>query len=216
MDGIHDLGGKLGYGAVDVNEPEQPFHNDYDGRMWAISRTARPTGIGIDWWRHVRELIARDDYLNRSYFDSWAQTEMAALVDAGVCTLEELLDGCKASGDMPQALTYVEILAENARKAANFGRPVSTKPLFSVGANVVTDMQGHRGHTRLPEYARGKPGRVIKHHGGHVFPDAAARGEEVAGHLYTVAFCARDLWGADANTLDEVMLELWEDYLAPA
>ena len=33
MDGIHDLGGKLGYGAVDVNEPQQPFHNDDDGRV---------------------------------------------------------------------------------------------------------------------------------------------------------------------------------------
>ncbi len=93
MEGIHDLGGKLGYGPVDVNEPEMPFHADYEGRVWAISRTAKVPNITIDWWRHIRELVGKDDYLNRPYFDSWAQTHMASMIDGGVFTFSELESG---------------------------------------------------------------------------------------------------------------------------
>ena len=93
---------------------------------------------------------------------------------------------------------------------------MDTTPKFITGAKVQTVKIGHTGHTRLPEYARAKTGHVIKHHGAHVFPDAAATGDERATHLYTVAFKAVELWGADANPSDEVMLELWEDYLDTA
>jgi nitrile hydratase subunit beta len=35
MDGIHDLGGRQGFGPVDVDEPEEVFHEAWEGRVWA-------------------------------------------------------------------------------------------------------------------------------------------------------------------------------------
>ena len=78
MDGIHDLGGRQGFGPIDVNEPEAAFHHPWEGRAWAIVRGCRHPDWTIDWWRHVRELIDPVDYLTRPYFDSWAQTQLAA------------------------------------------------------------------------------------------------------------------------------------------
>lgn len=216
MDGIHDLGGKLGYGPVDVNEPEDPFHNDYEGRSWAISRAARAPEITIDWWRHVRELIDPDDYLNRSYFDSWAQTNIASMIDTGLFTLEEFETGVSQTTPVTEIETQSreDVLEQNKTMAFRFDHPVDEAPKFARGQSVVTNAQGHSGHTRLPEYARGKVGVIHNHHGAHIFPDDSAKGIEHAQHLYTVSFRAQELWGKTANPKDCVYLDLWEDYLA--
>ena len=45
------------------------------------------------------------------------------------------------------------------------------------------------GHTRLPRYARGKPGTVERVHGAHVLPDSNAHGHgERPEWLYSVRF----------------------------
>ena len=36
MDGIHDLGGRQGFGPVDVDEPDEVFHEAWEGRVWGI------------------------------------------------------------------------------------------------------------------------------------------------------------------------------------
>ena len=33
MDGIHDLGGRDGFGAVETDEPEEQFHHPWEGRV---------------------------------------------------------------------------------------------------------------------------------------------------------------------------------------
>lgn len=216
MDGIHDLGGKLGYGAIDANEPEEPFHADYEGRMWAISRSSRAPGINIDWWRHVRENIPADDYLNRSYFDSWAQTEMAALIDAGICTVDEFVmqKAIGAAAEQPATQTKAQVLADHATKKFSFEREVDAKAKYATGDEIHTIASPSAGHTRLPTYARNKIGIIAAHRGAHLLPDAGARGQEVAQHLYTVTFTARTLWGVEAAQNDTVSLDLWESYFA--
>jgi nitrile hydratase len=214
MGRVHDLGGKLGYGPIDVNEKEEPFHADFEGRMWAISRSSRAPGINIDWWRHVRENIPADDYLNRNYFDSWAQTEMAAMIDAGVCTLDELIDmkSHTNAAKMVAAQTLDEVLVVNASKNFRFDRETGVVPKYAVGDEIQTLDKPPLGHTRLPEYACGKIGRIIAHRGAHLFPDAGAKGHEIAVHMYTVVFTACELWGDEADASDTVSLELWEPY----
>jgi nitrile hydratase beta subunit len=215
MDGIHDIGGKLGYGPVDVNEPDEPFHAEFEGREWGMSRTARTSGITIDWWRHVRELIGTEDYLNRPYFDSWAQTDMAAMINAGMFTYAELESGISETAPLGQIdpMDYDAVLQHNATMGRKFEHPVDEPAKYAVGQTVVTNALGHDGHTRLPEYARGKVGIILSHHGGHMFPDDCAKGIETAQHLYTVSFKARELWGVAANPHDSVSLDLWESYL---
>jgi len=68
----------------------------------------------------------------------------------------------------------------------------------------------------MPGYVRGKGGIIFAHHGGHVFPDASARGEEKAEHLYTVSFAAPDLWPQAEGRRDRVSVDLWESYLERA
>ena len=54
MDGIHDLGGRQGYGPIDVNEPPEPFHAPWEARLFGITRAfTRPAMFSIapsaDW-----------------------------------------------------------------------------------------------------------------------------------------------------------------------
>lgn len=211
MSGIHDLGGKEGYGPIDVNEPEEPFHAEWEGRMWGISRMARHPSWTIDWWRHVRELIDKDDYLNRPYFDSWAQTHMAAFIDAGSFTLEEILN---AQAPAPTG-NSIDAIAQNREWVTDFSRPVETQPSFEIGQSVQTTKTVGAGHTRLPEYARGKTGVIHAYRNAHIFPDDSAKGHERPEHLYTVGFKTKELWGSGEHD-DQVFLDLWESYLAPA
>ncbi|WP_363736361.1 SH3-like domain-containing protein [Mesorhizobium sp.] len=75
------------------------------------------------------------------------------------------------------------------------------------------DLSGRSGHTRLPGYVRGRKGTIFARHGGHVFPDASARGEQKAEHLYTISFAASELWPEAMDRRDRVFVDLWEGYL---
>lgn len=218
MDGPHDLGGKEGFGPIDVNEEEEPFHHAWEGRMWGLAKCTGAPDWTIDWWRHVRELTDPVDYLSRPYFDSWMQTQSAAFIDSGVFTLDELISGKSATPPDAQAkvLTKAEAIEANRSQATRFDRQIETAPAFATGDRVMTAAHGHSHHTRLPAYARGRPGVIHAHHGAHVFADESARGNEVAQHIYSVMFEARDLWPEAGERKDRVYLDLWENYLEPA
>lgn len=88
---------------------------------------------------------------------------------------------------------------------------------FHEGDSVVTVNKHPVTHTRLPQYARGKRGKVVKDHGVFVFPDTNAqlKGENPQ-HVYSVMFEAPELWGGDVNPRDKLYLDLFEEYLRPA
>lgn len=219
MDGVHDLGGMQGHGPIDVSEPIEPFHAEWEARAWALSK-----GIGggapditIDWWRHVRETTIPSDYLTRPYIDSWLEADMVTLVDSNICTVEELATGKSVTPKIGGAVSIsaADAIAANQAGATRFDRPVDVEPKFIVGSEIVAQQNASTGHTRLPGYVRGRPGIVHTHHGAHLFPDAVAKGIEEAEHLYTVAFEARDLWPETHNSKDVIFLDLWESYLVP-
>lgn len=214
MDGIHDLGGRQGFGPIDVDEPEEAFHADWEGRVWAIRRSTQGDW-SIDWWRHVRELIEPSDYLTRPYFDSWAQTQLAAFVECGLLTLEEAttLKAEPLRRSCPEKLTVRDILRREAEAALRFDRRVNEAPRFDRGQLVRTKALIGSAHTRLPLYARGRTGIIHAHHGAHIFPDLSARGVEEAQHLYSVCFEAKELWPEAKGNRDKVFLDLWESYL---
>ena len=218
MDGVHDLGGKQGFGPIDVDEVEVPFHADWEGRMWAIAQCARSPDWTIDWWRHVRELIDPVDYLSRPYFDSWAQTHIAAYIDSGGFSLDEIVSSQSATTavDPQPSPEYEDIFAAIEAQAYRFDRDIEAQPAYQVGDRIFTRQLLPRQHTRLPAYARGKPGVIHAHHGAHVLADASAQGDEIAQHLYSVVFDASDLWIEAASKKDRVFIDLWESYLDPA
>lgn len=79
------------------------------------------------------------------------------------------------------------------------------------------NMQIPGGHTRLPAYAAGVRGRVVRVHGTHVFPDSNAHGlGEAPEPLYAVAVPSSELWAHPEHPGDEVVLDLWQSYLSAA
>lgn len=221
MDGIHDLGGKQGYGPIEVDDEDGPFHADWEGREWGIAQCARLPGISIDWWRHCRELIMPVDYLSRPYFDSWAQTDFSTYIEAGWMTLEEIDAGKCLITDIdygPPAATMnlQQVLDEDRAHAFRFDAEVDTPPAFEPGQRVLTARHGHKGHTRLPQYARGHIGTVHAYNGAHVFPDLSAKGTDIHQHCYNVMFEAAELWPEAAGRKDKVYIDLWESYLEDA
>jgi nitrile hydratase beta subunit len=219
MDGVHDLGGKQGFGPIDVNEPETPFHADWEGRMWAIAQCGGGRdGWTIDWWRHCRELIDPVDYLSRAYFDSWAQTYIAAHIDSGDFSIEEI---CTAKSDSkkvepPAARSKSEVLDDIHAQAIRFDREIEQSAIFQPGDKIQTKQLTTDHHTRLPAYARGKPGVIHAHNGAHLLADAGALGEHRPEHIYSVVFEAKALWPEAQDKKDRVFIDLWESYLEHA
>ena len=221
MDGVHDLGGKEGFGPIrwQDDEGDGPFHEDWEARAWAVSLSAggHPSWT-LDWLRHVRERIAPLDYLTMPYFDHWTQTLMAMLIDDGIADLEEVVSGKSKSKpaaeigpapDPAQARAYF-------KKAITFKKESGTEPIFAIGEAVRAKASGHAHHTRMPAYVRGRSGVVEEHQGGRILPDASAQGEKRGEQLYTVSFKAEELWPEAAGRPDKVYLELWESYLERA
>ncbi|MBT6274055.1 MAG: nitrile hydratase subunit beta [Chromatiales bacterium] len=215
MDGIHDLGGRHGFGKIDVNEPEEQFHDPYEARIRSIvNAMSRAPDWNLDWFRHCRELIDPVDYLSRPYFDQWAQTYCAMLINSGWATVEEVSTG-KSNGPGPQLPPPMS--AEDVRAAVfsakRFDAPIEAAPAYELGQAVRASTSVPTGHTRLPIYARGRLGRIANHHGAHVFPDGNALNEKNHEHLYTVEFEVMELWPEATDVADTVSLNLWESYL---
>jgi nitrile hydratase len=217
MDGIHDLGGRAGFGPVDVHEPEEQFHHEWEARALAIIRSmTHPVPWSLDWFRQVRELIEPVDYLSRPYYDQWVQSYCAMLVAAGAASVGEIAAGKaeRSVTGLPPPMDAAQV-HEAMRKLAYSTRPVSAPPRFAIGDSVSTIALGAEGHTRLPLYARGRTGKIVAYRGGFVLPDDNARDAGRGEHLYTVGFAAADLWPESADSRDRVHLDLWESYLEP-
>ncbi len=215
MDGIHDFGGRQGYGPIDVHEPDEPFHFPWEARLFGITRAfTRPATFSIDRFRFFRECIEPDEYLNRRYYDQWLEAYAALLVDAGAATVEELATGksARALPGMKPPMLPERVPAET-HGMARFDRPSDGTPAYSSGDIVRTIAYGSRGHTRLPQYARGREGRIEQFRGFHILPDTNMDGNGPAEPLYTVSFLCADLWSdAAGRRKDRVYLDLWESY----
>ncbi len=45
MNGVHDMGGMDGFGKVEIEKNEPPFHEPWEGRVLAMNRAMGATGI---------------------------------------------------------------------------------------------------------------------------------------------------------------------------
>jgi len=217
MNGVHDMGGMQGLGAI-VPEPEgPPFHAAWEGRVHAMT-VASPTRANIDAGRHQREKIPGPEYLAMTYYQKWFRSLSDLLVLKGYATREELASG-KAAPGTPKATPLLtgDLVAATLSRPGSYVREGASPPKFAVGDRVRARNINPDGHTRLPRYARGHIGEIMALQGAHVFPDSNAHGRgEDAQPLYTVRFTARELWGEAANPRDSVSLDLWEPYLERA
>ena len=223
MTRVHDMGGRFGDGPV-IPEPQgiPEFAADWHGRALALTLASGALGQwNIDTSRHARESLAPKDYTRYTYYEKWIAGLADLLVAKGVLSLEELAAG-QADGALAELATRklkaIDVGA-TLRKGAPATRNSQVERLYEVGQSVRTlRPAGNRrvdgGHTRLPAYAAGAYGRVLRYHGTHVLPDSAAHGlGDAAEPLYAVVFPASELWAAAEHPRDEVVLDLWQSYL---
>lgn len=194
MDGIHDLGGRHGFGASLASRDERVFHAPWEARVFALASLVMGSGcFNTDEFRHAIERIAPVAYLADGYFGRWL---------GGVELLVHEAQGRPRAGRV----------ADPSAK-----RPLERAPRFAVGERVVTRNLHPSGHTRLPAYVRARVGTVAIRQGGWVLPDANAHGRgECPEHVYAVRFDGAELWGEDAEPRTSVTLDLFESYLEPA
>lgn len=217
MNSIHDLGGMHGFGVIDAERNEPPFHESWEGRAGGLLEVMTfPAGFTVDRFRHLRETLRPELYLTQNYYEQWLYIAEQALLESGMISAEELARG-KAQAPKRDDAMRSDAVWGVLHDRTHSGRHVDDTPRFAIGQQVRARNLHPTGHTRLPRYARGKTGSIVRHHGAHVLPDASAhRKGDMPQHLYTVRFSARELWGERAHSSDSVHLDLWESYLEPA
>jgi len=220
MNGVHDMGGMHGMGPIEHEKNEPVFHAVWEGRIYALTRALRAGGgkWNLDSSRHAIEVLPPAEYLRMSYYEKWFVRMLGQLVSIGVATAAEVESGQPAPGSVKAtpALTAAMVPEMIARRNSA-RRNVPATPHFKVNQRVRARNINPAGHTRLPRYARGKSGIVVRDHGVFVFPDTNAHflGEKPQ-HLYSVRFTSRELWGAQASPRDFIHLDMWDDYLERA
>ena len=204
MDGVHDLGGRQGFGPV-VVEPEEPvFHHPWEGRVFGLAGLALGAGgFNTPMFRHAIERMEPGHYLTSSYYEHWLTAVTTLLAEAGIVTTEEL-------GGVPTSLP-VRVSAGDVDAT-----PPASEPRFAVGdAVLVRDVQ-FGGHTRCPGYVRRRRGVVTRVDVRAPVPEIEAhQRERVLEQTYTVRFEAAELWG-DGDAGVGVHVDLYERYLEPA
>ena len=220
MNGVHDMGGMQGMGPIQYEKNEPVFHELWESRTFALQiAMAFWRKWPIDASRHQRELIPPAEYLRMSYYEKWLTRNLELLVKSGLVTREELETGKPAAGSQKATppVTAAGVSAIAGLRGSFMRSEAEVKARFELGQQVRARNMNPAGHTRLPRYARGKKGSVVRCHGVFVFPDTNAHflGEQPQ-HLYSVRFSARELWGENASPRDSVYIDLWDSYLEDA
>ncbi|NOD63719.1 MULTISPECIES: nitrile hydratase subunit beta [unclassified Ruegeria] len=225
MTRVHDMGGRFGDGPINPEaEGAQVFAEEWHARALAVTLAAgflRQWNIDVS--RHARERLSPKDYARFSYYEKWISGLADLLVEKGVLTLDDLRGGGEEGAHpLTEKMLKAEAVSAALAKGGPADRPSNVAVLYSVGQDVITSRPAANrlvdgGHTRLPIYASGAKGRILRLHGTHVLPDANAHGlGEAPEPLYAVAFPASELWINPEHPKDEVVLDLWQSYLVPA
>src|SRR6266508_2365934 len=91
MNGVHDLGGKHGFGPIEREANEPAFHADWEKAVLVMNLIGMVKRIyNIDEFRHAIERMGQQRYLDTSYYEHWLASVETLLVEKGVIGREEL------------------------------------------------------------------------------------------------------------------------------
>jgi nitrile hydratase len=203
MDGVHDMGGRQGFGRVRYTPNAPAFHSPWEVRANFLYARAVTCGLfNMDEYRHAIERMEPRHYLAASYYER-SLTSLATLcVEKGIVSREELER--RAQGFFPLALPSAPGRTNAADRRA-----------FAPGDRVRVKLDFVPGHIRMPAYIRGKAGVVVGVSPAYPFPDAHAHAVESRDEpTYDVRFRSEELWpnGADPAL---VHVGVFESYLEP-
>ena len=201
MDGMHDLGGRQGFGPVNPSN-RAAFHEHWEVKINAITgRLVKQHLYNMDEYRYAIERMEPRHYIAASYYERVFTSVATLCVEKGVITREEL-----------------NATAGEAVPLAREGKPgrevIVPPPDIAIGDTVLVNPDFVAGHIRMPAYIRGKCGVVVGVSPAYPFPDAAAHGL-VSGRQRTfdVRFKSSDLW-PDSAEQAEVHVGVFHGYLS--
>jgi nitrile hydratase len=202
MDGMHDLGGRQGFGRVRHSRQAEVFHAEWEKRSNALVAFAVKQGwLNMDEYRHAIERMEPRHYLSASYYERSLTSLATLLVEKGLVTREELER--RADGAFP-------LSPPSAPGRSN----VAARERLAIGDRVVVRNDHVPGHVRMPAYIRGKRGVVVGVSPAYPFPDAHAHGvASVDEPTYDVRFASAELWPNGADDA-YVHVGVFESYLA--
>lgn len=208
VDGVHDLGGRQGFGPVVVEPGEPAYHARWEAATRVLFRVILAGYLPNGSDGHLRHAIERMDpahYLAASYYERWVTAAATLAVEHGIVTRAELEE--RAGGPYPLSWpTTAEAITE----------PPAAGARFNVGDRVRVRQWHPRGHTRCPLYVRGHAGIVTRCDGPYSIPDVEAHSHHrVLEATYSVCFEADELW-RDGQPGVTVNVDLWDNYLDPA
>src|SRR5258705_10997722 len=138
MDGIHDMGGRQGFGPVRYTLNATAFHARWEVRANSLYAHAVRLGIfNMDEYRHAIERMDPRHYLTASYYERSLTSLATLLVEKGVVTREELER--RAGGVFPLA-------SPSAPGRTN----ASNRQRFKAGDRVRVKPDFVPGHIRMP------------------------------------------------------------------
>jgi len=204
MDGIHDLGGRQGFGVVRYSRDASAFHAAWELRVNSLYTLAVRQGIfNMDEYRHAIERMEPRHYLTASYYERTLTALATLCVEKGLLSVEELER--RANGFFPLA-------SPSAPGRSN----VASRERFAPGDSVRVRSDHVPGHVRMPGYIRGKTGVVVSESPAYPFPDAHAHSVEAADEpTYDVRFNSLDLWPDSAEPA-LVYVGVFQSYLERA
>ena len=218
MSKVHDMGGRLDPRRIDITSSNIKFKAEWEKDVFAITLALGFSGLwNLDRSRYARESLEPQDYLQFGYFEKWLAGLINLLGENGI-----IKDGKESEGNFKKS-SFRVLEAKNVKKLLHMGGPTkrdsTIEKKFNLGENVSvrssnSNTRVEKGHTRLPDYVKGRSGKVIAYHGSHVLPDANAHflGESPEA-LYSVEFKSQDLWDKCEHAEDTVVVDLWESYL---
>ena len=215
MNSVHDLGGMMGFGAIENDSTGPNFHAEWEERVFALTLAVGATGTwNIDESRHTRESLPPVQYLSAGYYQIWLAALERLIVAKKLVDQQELDKGQSSGAYASLRVLKADRVLPAMMAGSPYNRPVSDAAMFAVGDAVCATNINPQHHTRIPRYGRGKTGVIEGVHGSHVFPDSNAQGQgENPQWLYKVKFTARELWGAEHSARDLIYVDLWEPYL---
>jgi nitrile hydratase len=204
MDGIHDMGGRQGFGPVRFTRDARPFHTRWEVRANSLYALAVQRGLfNMDEYRYAIERMDPRHYLTASYYERSLTGLATLLVEKSLMTSDEL-DG-RAGGHVPLSGPGVPGRGNAAARES-----------FQPGDRVRVRGDHVPGHVRMPGYIRGKIGVVVSESPAYPFPDAHAHGIDADDEpTFDVRFRTEDLWPDSADRA-LVHVAVFQSYLERA
>ncbi|HEY0403802.1 MAG TPA: hypothetical protein VGD09_17425 [Blastococcus sp.] len=85
MSRINDLGGMHGFGELEIEPGEPPFHHEWEARVFAINALLMRKGwYTLDEFRDAIERMPPAQYLAASYYERWLYALETLVREKGV------------------------------------------------------------------------------------------------------------------------------------